>query len=218
MTPPTKSAVLRPIDARFDVLPACTGSVEYSQGNTKVLCAVTGPSDVAIRNEKIDAATIEVCFVPANLKAQTPHHRYVALVCRDVAEKFVMTTLYPRACIAIRIHEVVDDGCLLSAAINAMALALADASIAMRAMFASVGVATRENAFFVDADATQTAACGDSNALFVCPIDEWKAASLAHTSGVITAQSLCEIAAALEKEVYAPIFDTFRTLLRQKNK
>ena len=37
----------------------------YLSGNSTVLCSVTGPADVRIRDEKLDKATLDVIVRPA---------------------------------------------------------------------------------------------------------------------------------------------------------
>ena len=49
------------------------------------------------------------------------------MIIRQAFEQFIDTSLYPRRIISIIVQVVVDDGSVLSAAINAVCLALVDA-------------------------------------------------------------------------------------------
>ena len=100
---------IRQIGASFDVIKESTGSVRLHQGNTSVICSIAGPTAVKQKNEKIDAATIEVIFVPS-CKISDPKDREFEMICQTVAEQMIICSMYPRSLISICIQEVHNDG------------------------------------------------------------------------------------------------------------
>ncbi|KXS22309.1 ribosomal protein S5 domain 2-like protein, partial [Gonapodya prolifera JEL478] len=119
---------LRPITMGQGVLSRADGSGQARAGETEVLAAVYGPTEVKIRDEKLDRATLEVKWKPIIGPpgiVETSYERFL----RESLDSAVITSLHPRTLISITIQVINDDGSILSCAFNAALLALLDAGI-----------------------------------------------------------------------------------------
>ncbi|XP_078000968.1 exosome complex component MTR3-like [Glandiceps talaboti] len=133
-----KSADLRPIFARADVVSNAKGSAYIETNNTKVICAVYGPRQV-IRREDFKLKGILKCefkFAPFSCDKrqqhiQSAHDKDASLTIQQAMEPAVCLDKYPRAQIDIFVTVLQNDGGALSTAITCASLALADAGIDM---------------------------------------------------------------------------------------
>eukprot|EP00011_Vannellida_sp_DIVA3-517-6-12_P008529 CAMPEP_0114617042 /NCGR_PEP_ID=MMETSP0168-20121206/6994_1 /TAXON_ID=95228 ORGANISM="Vannella sp., Strain DIVA3 517/6/12" /NCGR_SAMPLE_ID=MMETSP0168 /ASSEMBLY_ACC=CAM_ASM_000044 /LENGTH=205 /DNA_ID=CAMNT_0001828167 /DNA_START=142 /DNA_END=756 /DNA_ORIENTATION=- len=130
---------MREIKAETGVLSRADGSCRFAQGETEVLVGVTGPLEAGSREEEHDKAVIVVSFEP-RAGHSTVNERRLEEVVRGTFEQVVLRTLYPRTVVTVVVQEVSSDGALLSAAINAVSLALVDAGIPMRGLVSSCTV------------------------------------------------------------------------------
>ncbi|KAJ3285708.1 Exosome component 5 [Rhizoclosmatium sp. JEL0117] len=135
---------LRPLSASFGVLSRADGSSRFGFGTTEVLASVFGPKEVRIRDEKIDSATLQISVRPLN-GLSGPLHRLAERQLRDLIEAAVLASIHPRSAIQVTIQVTGDDGCFMSAAVNAASLALLDAGVAQRHLLASVTLAFDPN-------------------------------------------------------------------------
>ncbi len=116
------------------------GSSFIRHGSTKVECVVTGPREPDQHSrsggEKA-SVTVEVEVSPfstTDRRKRSRSDRRIQEVCVLLENTFadtILTHLYPRSEISIRIQVLEQDGGLLQCAINATTLALIDAGIAM---------------------------------------------------------------------------------------
>lgn len=122
------------------VLGRADGSARWRQEGTSVLVAVYGPQQGNSRKEDFEKAIIEVVFKPESGKAGCQEHEYEYYI-RECLEGIVLTTLHPRTSILVVCQVERQDGALLACTLNACCMALVDAGIPMRRMFASLSVA-----------------------------------------------------------------------------
>ncbi|CAG8696085.1 10220_t:CDS:2, partial [Racocetra persica] len=125
--PPTKlrSITIEPNYVNRD------GSALFKFGDSAVVCSVNGPTEVKLRDEKVDKATIDVIFKPLvglpGTKDKT--HEYII---RSTVESVIKSNLYPRTLIQIVCQVMMDDGNILATAINATIFALMNAGVEMK--------------------------------------------------------------------------------------
>jgi len=115
------------------------GSAKFSFGDTSVLCAVLGPTASKLRNELMDKSFIKVVFTSLSGGGSTLERLYERVL-TSVCETVILTSLHPRTMIKITIQTLDSDGGILSAAINALTLALMDAGIALKSTCTAVTV------------------------------------------------------------------------------
>ncbi|KAI8904587.1 ribosomal protein S5 domain 2-type protein [Powellomyces hirtus] len=146
---------MRPFYCSAALLSRSDGSVRFKSGDSSVLCSVFGPMEVKIKDEKLDKATVEVIF-KAESGGTTTKERLYERVLRETVEASILTALHPRSAIRITVQVLTDDGGILSSAINAAVLALADAGISMRSLPASVTcMISREGLLLLDPTAVE---------------------------------------------------------------
>jgi exosome complex component RRP46 len=74
-----------------------------------VLCSVTGPAEVKVRNELMDKAFIEVVFKPASGLPSTKEKALEHFLTQTLSS-VILGTLHPRSAITIVVQVVNDDG------------------------------------------------------------------------------------------------------------
>ncbi|KAL3901452.1 MAG: hypothetical protein SGCHY_000602 [Lobulomycetales sp.] len=128
---------LRPFNTQQAILKQPDGSAKFSAGTrTSVLVSVHGPAEAPLKDELMDRALVSVSFNPLTGRPGIMHTFYERLL-TDVANYVILTKLHPRTVIDINVQVLADDGAILSCAVNALQLALIDASIPMKGMVAS---------------------------------------------------------------------------------
>ncbi|ORZ10857.1 ribosomal protein S5 domain 2-type protein [Absidia repens] len=128
---------IRPLSTSQNILNRADGSAKFSFGETSVMVSVCGPMDVSLRDEKLDEATVEVVVRPATGYAQT-NEKLMESTLRTTFEPIILSGMMPRTLIEIVVQIEKDDGSVLSAAINGIALALLDAGLPMKYLPSSV--------------------------------------------------------------------------------
>ncbi|CAM9496886.1 unnamed protein product [Pylaiella littoralis] len=129
---------IRPLAAEQGILNRADGSARFVQGNTSVLAAVYGPAPAkSVRMERADGATVDVNFKSEN-GTITPSHAEREVLLRRSLEEVVLRSRYPRAVVSVVIQVIVDDGAVLSAALNAATMALLNAGVEMTGIAISV--------------------------------------------------------------------------------
>eukprot|EP01130_Rhizamoeba_saxonica_P006213 TRINITY_DN246_c0_g1_i1.p1 TRINITY_DN246_c0_g1~~TRINITY_DN246_c0_g1_i1.p1 ORF type:complete len:256 (-),score=45.36 TRINITY_DN246_c0_g1_i1:82-819(-) len=132
---------LRNIQTNMGLLQSADGSAYYEQGNTKVLAAVYGPREGAMRSKMHHDKAIINCeysmatFSTGERKVRSKGDRRsveISLIIRQVFESTVLVNLFPRSQIDIYVQILQADGGTRCAAINAASLALIDAGIPMK--------------------------------------------------------------------------------------
>ena len=143
---------IRPLACCLGEISEANGSCTFSQGNTEVSATVYGPTQPKYsRHEHYDAACLEIDFsVSGTTRTATSSiggnnalarlERSAGKFLRQSLLGAVMLKEYPRMIIVVKVCVVRDDGAMLSVALNAAALALMDAGIAMNYLPNSVTI------------------------------------------------------------------------------
>ena len=143
---------IRPLACCLGEISEANGSCTFSQGHTEVSATVYGPTQPKYsRHEHYDAASLEIDFsVSGTARTVTSSiggnnalarlERSAGKFLRQSLLGAVMLKEYPRMIIVIKVCVVRDDGAMLSVALNAAALALMDAGIAMNYLPNSVTI------------------------------------------------------------------------------
>lgn len=134
------AAMLRPMACERGVLRRADGSARYSHDLTSVLVAVYGPCEVKKRREELERATVEVIVRPPAGPPRAREREMEAQL-HGLFAPLIVGALHPRTAISIVVQLVDDDGSACAAAINATAVALMDAGVALRAMPSAVALA-----------------------------------------------------------------------------
>ncbi|CAM9432677.1 unnamed protein product [Scytosiphon promiscuus] len=133
-----KANQIRPLAAEQGILNRADGSARFVQGNTSVLAAVYGPAPAkSVRMERAEGATLDVNFKPES-GISTPADAEREALLRRSLEEVVLRSRYPRAVVSVIIQVIVDDGAVLSAALNAATMALLNAGVEMTGIALSV--------------------------------------------------------------------------------
>ncbi|KAI8990987.1 ribosomal protein S5 domain 2-type protein [Mycotypha africana] len=142
----TDNTQIRAFSASQNILNRADGSAKFNFGmyihsfsDTSVICSVSGPIDVQIRDEKLDESTIEVIVRPVKGVAATKE-KLIETILRTTFEPIILGGMMPRTLIQIVVQILKDDGCILAAAVNAISLALLDAGIPLKHMAAAITV------------------------------------------------------------------------------
>lgn len=136
---------LRKFSASISTQPSADGSSLVSQGNTTVVCTITGPrearSSTDRNNASIDCEINIAPFAQPDRRTRSRTDKRVQELQTTIASAFqshVFTHLYPRSNILISLTVLALDGGLLSACLNAASLALVDAGVPMPSVLAGV--------------------------------------------------------------------------------
>ncbi|CEG69322.1 hypothetical protein RMATCC62417_05415 [Rhizopus microsporus] len=133
----TENTQLRTFSATQNVLHRADGSARFDLGATSVICSVSGPMEVPLRDEKLDEATVEVVVRPSSGIASTKE-KLIENTLRTTFEPIILGGMMPRTLVQIVVQIIKDDGSVIAAAVNAIALALLDTGIPLKYMAASV--------------------------------------------------------------------------------
>ncbi|KAF9419291.1 Exosome component 5 [Podila epigama] len=118
---------LRPFFSSQNLLNRADGSAQFD----------FGPTEVKLRDEQLDKATIEVVARPlVGMPGVKDKAREMSI--RETLEPLILSGLHPRSLIQIVVQTMKDDGCILSTAFNATILALLDAGIPLKSILGSV--------------------------------------------------------------------------------
>ncbi|KAG0759607.1 hypothetical protein G6F57_009031 [Rhizopus arrhizus] len=127
----------RTLSASQNILSRADGSAKFEFGTTSVICSVSGPVEVQMRDEKLDEATVEVIVRPAK-GVRATKEKLIENTLRTTFEPIILGGMMPRTLVQITVQVTKDDGSVLAASINAIALALLDAGIPLKYMAAAV--------------------------------------------------------------------------------
>jgi len=136
---------LRPIEAKVGVLKRAVGSAMFRFGKTVAVAGVFGPRKVFPKHqEESERAILRVDYrmAPYSTSSRSrpgPNRRSqeISMVIREALMPLVFLEEFPKTAIDITIDIVEANASTRCAAINAAALALADAGVPMRDMIAS---------------------------------------------------------------------------------
>jgi len=136
---------LRPMEAKVGVLKKADGSAYFRIGNSMAVAGVYGPRTVHPRHmEEAEKAVLRTRYSMAAFSTTTrsrpgPNRRSseISMVIREALTSVVFLEEFPKTAIDVHIEILQADASTRCAAINAAALALADAGIPMRDLIAS---------------------------------------------------------------------------------
>ncbi len=139
--------VLRPLFARLGPVTRADGSAQLSSGATTVLCGIHGPAEVRQQAERTDRAAVEVVYRPkAGGSGARVADRAREVLVRGVVEAALLLQAHPRTAVHLALQQMDDDGGEAACCLNAACLAMVDAALPMRALFAAIPVAVfRDN-------------------------------------------------------------------------
>ncbi|OAF66506.1 hypothetical protein A3Q56_05768 [Intoshia linei] len=159
-----KADEFRQIDAKIGTLSQPDGSATWSQGNCKLLVAVYGPRECrSNRGSYKDKASVKCEYrrpvsVFSEKKKRNRSDRMSndnELYIKHLFESVLLTNLYPASQIEIIVEVMQSDGSELTMAINAICLALIDATIPMKDVVSAVTVGYANNELFVNPTQTE---------------------------------------------------------------
>lgn len=139
---------LRPVYARAGLLSQAKGSAYLEAGDTKVLCAVSGPRQVEGAPAGAAGGGRLLCDFRrapfAGRRRRAPpggsEERELALALQEALTPAVRLSRYPRAQLEVWALLLEDGGSALAAALTASALALADAGVEMYDLVVGCGL------------------------------------------------------------------------------
>ena len=152
---------LREVKIKAGVLKRADGSALLQWGNNKVLAAVYGPKECFPKRlaspyrTRIIARYLMAPFSGAEEHGRSgPNRRSreISKVIEHVFENQVLTHLFPKTAIEIHIEVLQSDGGTRVAAVNAAAVALADAGIPMRDLACGVACGKADGHLILDLD------------------------------------------------------------------
>lgn len=138
---------LRSLSASITTQPSADGSSQITQGNTTVVCTITGPREGRGQGDRNNAVVeTEINIAPfastdrrGGGKARVD--KRLSELQTTISQAFqahLFTHLYPRSSILITLTVLSLDGGLLSACFNAASLGLVDAGVPMPSVLAAV--------------------------------------------------------------------------------
>ncbi|KAG0691323.1 Exosome non-catalytic core component [Pichia californica] len=160
---------LRAFDCSINTHPhSSDGSAYISQGNTKVLCLIRGPSDTLTTTSgatasSADEPTISVSIIQppyatTERKSTSRTDRRMAelsIIIKRALQQCIVKKNYSRTLIEVSITILQLDGSLLPACINAATLALIDAGISMYDYISACNVALYDTFPLVDSNSLE---------------------------------------------------------------
>ena len=149
---------LRPVTVKAGILKNADGSALFAFGNTKVIAGVYGPKPVHPRHlENPEKAVLRTIYsmAPFSTKERVrpgPSRRSmeISMVVRKALEPVLFLNEFPKTMIDVYMEIVQADASTRCAAINAAAVALADAGIPMRDLVASCSVGKVDGQIVID--------------------------------------------------------------------
>ncbi|KAL7750855.1 exosome non-catalytic core subunit rrp46 [Sorochytrium milnesiophthora] len=139
--PDTRSnGQIRPMSCSQGMLSRADGSARFMFGKTAVVCGLFGPTEVRMREERLDKCTLDVICKPS-IGLPSTRDKATETLIRDTLEAVVVGVLHPRSLVQLSFQTTQDDGASVAACINAAALALMDAGVPLRSLFCGVTLA-----------------------------------------------------------------------------
>ena len=149
---------IRPMKIEVGVLSRADGSCYLEWGNNKVIAGVFGPRELHPRRmQRPDTAIVRYRYNMAAFSVEDrirpgPNRRAteISKVSREAFEPVVLTHLYPSAVIDVFTEVLQADAGTRTAAINAAAIALADAGIPMKGLVSACAVGKVDGKLVLD--------------------------------------------------------------------
>ncbi len=153
-----KPEEFRELEIEAGVLENATGSARVRMGRTIAVAGVYGPREMFPRRlQKNDRATIQLRYTMMPFSTDervrpglSRRSKEISLVAMKALEAAVFVEDFPKASIDVFVDIVQADAGTRTAAINAAAVALADAGVPMRDMVCSVAVGKIDGTYVVD--------------------------------------------------------------------
>ena len=180
-------AVLRDVGCQLGELVRADGSARFRQGNTEVLCSLTGPLEAPERLSECDRAVIEVVTKGRDravrsggaTKVVMGMERYdeslstseLSHMVRGCMEAVLDTAALPRQRLLFTVQVLEDDGSLASVCVNAAMLALLDSGLPCVAALAASEACTVDEKLVLD-PSTADREKAEATAFFVHLTDE----------------------------------------------
>ncbi|KAI9151088.1 exosome non-catalytic core subunit rrp46 [Blastocladiella emersonii ATCC 22665] len=178
------NGMLREMNCSRGLLHRADGSAQFSAHKTSVLCGVYGPTEVKLRDEELDRATLEVVF-KQNIGMAGPRERAIETTVRSTLEPLIKLNLHPRTLIQVTLQTVQGDGSLLAAACNAACIALMDAGVPLHSAFAAVSLAITDSGAILFDPSREEEELAQSTHTFVFDAD-LEGAYAVHSEGSFT--------------------------------
>ncbi len=153
-----KADELRELEIEAGVLRNATGSARVRMGRTIAVAGVYGPREMFPRRlQKNEKATVQVRYTMAPFSTdervrpgRSRRSQEISMVAANALEAAVFTEDFPKASIDVFVDIIQADAGTRTAAINAAAVALADAGVPMRDMVCSVAIGKIDGTYVVD--------------------------------------------------------------------
>ncbi|EEB19042.1 conserved hypothetical protein [Pediculus humanus corporis] len=127
---------MRNIHCELDPLSRPDGSALFALGDTMTLSAVYGPAEVRPQKLLTENATVEVLFKSKNgVPSISDKIKEVSL--NNICKTAILSSQHPRTSISIIVQEMQDYGGLLACSVNSACLALLNAGIPLKYVFAA---------------------------------------------------------------------------------
>jgi exosome complex component RRP41 len=149
---------LRELEIEAGVLENATGSARVRMGRTIAVAGVYGPREMFPRRlQKNDRATVQVRYTMMPFSTDervrpglSRRSKEISMVVMKALEAAVFVDDFPKAAIDVYVDIVQADAGTRTAAINAAAVALADAGVPMKDIVSSVAVGKIDGTYVVD--------------------------------------------------------------------
>lgn len=149
---------LRELEIEAGVLENATGSARVRMGRTIAVAGVYGPREMFPRRRQNNSkATIQLKYtmVPFSTDervrpGRSRRSQEISMVAANSLEASVFTEDFPKAAIDVFVDIIQADAGTRTAAINASAVALADAGVPMKDLVSSVAVGKIDGTYVVD--------------------------------------------------------------------
>ncbi len=153
-----KADELRPITIQARVLEKAQGSAFVKMGRTHALAAVYGPKELHPRFlQKPGQAVLKCRYNMAPFSTEdrvrpgfSRRSMEISKVMKESLEPVIFLNEFPRTAIEIQVEIIQADAGTRTAAINAAAVALADAGIPMKGLVSSVSAGMIEGEYMLD--------------------------------------------------------------------
>ncbi|GLH06790.1 Exosome complex component MTR3 [Gryllus bimaculatus] len=159
----------RKVYLKTSVVTQAKGSAFIEQNNTKVICSVFDPREIPRKSDYSVNGELycEFKYAPFSCLTRRGHQqdaeeKEFSLILRRALEPAVCRHEFPNFQVDIYALVLQDDGSALSAAITCASLALADASVPMYDLVASVTLGVHDDLKFLDPTAEETILCNTS--------------------------------------------------------
>ncbi|MBI5347691.1 MAG: exosome complex exonuclease Rrp41 [Candidatus Aenigmarchaeota archaeon] len=218
-----KKDELRPIEAKVGVLKNANGSAMFRMGNTIAVAGVFGPREVHPKHkEEAERAILRTeyrmsAFSTTSRSRPGPSRRSkeISMVIREALVPVLFLEEFPKTAIDVHIEVLQADASTRCAALNAAALALADAGVQMRDLVASCSAGKTNGEIVLDIAGKE-----DTDGELDLPVAYYphkKMITLLQMDGIATKEEMKKII-ALAKKGCEEIYEIQKKVLKEKYK